>query len=319
MEDFRLLKVRIIFCTILGFTIAACSVASTPPRPEIIPGVYMQSGFEFYRWNEGLTVMLWHDGIKSSGCESSTRQQNFAMQCFAVSEDGQRFNWNLETGEGENAKFSISDQSYDLTNGSLFIIRNSTDGLSVTQLCRDLSKVAVNAEGVTEFGLSDSTVRDFIKSQGHITGCISSYYTSYGSPNEMDVEAARETLINFFSFLNSGDYERAVDLFGGSYTVMQDQNPGIDPGDHVALFRNACTINGAQCLKIRRATMVGQPSPTEFRFAVEFSNNDGSLFTLAPCCESSFSDGPHQTEFIYTTRLECTGKYQVLEMPIYLP
>ena len=42
---------------------------------------------------------------------------------------------------------------------------------------------------------------------------------------EMDLEAARETLINFFSFLNSGDYERAVNLFGGSYTVMQDQNP----------------------------------------------------------------------------------------------
>ena len=112
---------------------------------------------------------------------------------------------------------------------------------------------------------------------------------------------------------------QAADLYGGSYDVMQDHNPDFDPDDHAALLRNACTINGAQCLEIRGATLKGQPSPTEYQFGVEFSNDDGSLFTPGPCFGDKNSDRPHQKEFIYTVRLECTGKYLTLEMPIYLP
>ena len=319
MKKFWFLKVQLLLSVLSVLLIPACVNTPTAPSPELVPGVYIQSGFEFYRWEEGLALMLWHDGIGSSDCESRTNPTSFSVKCHAISEDHHCFEWYLETMDGETASFSINDQLFDLADGTLFVIKSSEEDLDVTQMCRDLSEVVANTEDVIEFGLSDSTVRDFIQSQAHITGCISSYYISHESSIEKDVQSAREALIKFFSDLHAGEYERAVYIYGGEYSIMIDHNPELDPEDHAGLLRNACTINGAQCLEVRRATFLDQPSPTEFRFAVEFSNDDGSLFTLGPCCEDSFSEGSHQTEFIYTSGLECTNEYRVMEPPVYLP
>lgn len=312
------LGIRSFLIVHLVILISAC-VNDPPATPETIPGIYLQTGYEFYRWEESLVLMIWHDGIKSSICESSTDHTRFSMKCHAISVDGHRFEWYLKTSDGETADFSINDQSFDLTEGNLFIIAIPGGELSISQFKRDLSKVAAFAEEVIEFGLADHAVRDFIQNQAKIKDCISSYDTSRRTPTDMDVVAARKALIDFFSYLHAGEYELAADLYRGSYRVMQDQNPGIDPEDHAALFQNACTINGAQCLEIRNATLIDQPSPAEFVFAVEFMNDDNSLFIQAPCCENSHENISRQNEFIYTTRLECTGKFRVLELPIYLP
>lgn len=319
MKKFFTLGIRSFLSVHLVILISACVNNPPPPTPETIPGIYLQTSYEFYRWEESLALMIWHDGIKSSGCESSTDQSRFSMKCHAISVDGHRFEWYLETNDGETADFSINEQSFDLAEGNLFIITMPGGELSVSQFKRDLFKVAAIAEEVIEFGLADHAVREFIQNQGSIQGCISSYDTPRNTLTDMDVEAARQALIDFFLFLHAGEYELAADLYGGSYRVMQDHNPGIDPEDHAALFRNACTVNGAQCLEIRNATLIDRPSPAEFVFAVEFANDDGSLFTQAPCCENSHENSSHQHEFIYTTRLECTGKFLVWELPVYLP
>lgn len=310
---------RLFLATFLIIFVTACVQSTPAPSPEIVPGIYIQSGFEFYRWEEGLTVMIWHDGIKSSSCENSIENRRYALRCSAANDEEYLFNWSLETTDGVSAEFSINNQSYDLEDGKLFIVNNSEDGLEVAQLHRDLSRVAGNAESVIEFGLYDTNVRDYIQSQAHIVGCISSYYISDENPPEFEEESARETLFNFFSYLHAEQYAEAVDLYGGQYTTMQEQNPTLNPKDYAALFRNACTINGAQCLEVNRVILLDRPSATEFRFAVEFTNDDGSLFTLAPCCGGNFSEGSRQTEFIYTTRLECTGRYRVMNLPVYLP
>jgi hypothetical protein len=179
--------------------------------------------------------------------------------------------------------------------------------------------VAPDAEEVIGFARSDPAVWDFIQSSSQLKDCISSSYSSQVDPSEADIVDARNALIDFFSYLKAGDYELASDLYGGSYSVMQDQNPDLNPDDHAALFRNACLINGAQCLEIQQITFLDQPSPHEYRFIVKFSNEDGSLFRSGPCCGEESIDGPIQSEFIYTTRLDCTGKYHILEMPVYLP
>ena len=101
--------------------------------------------------------------------------------------------------------------------------------------------------------------------------------------------------------------------------VETKTQPDVDPDDHAALVRNACTINGAQCLKIQGATLIEQPSPMEYQFVVQFANEDGSLFSLGPCCGDSDLNSFPQEQFVYTIRLECTGKYRVLEMPVYMP
>ena len=123
----------------------------------------------------------------------------------------------------------------------------------------------------------------------------------------------------FFSYLHDGEYERASDLYGGKYDGMRDHNPDIDPDDHAALFKNACTVNGAQCLEVRQSTLLERPSPAEFRLSVEFSNEDGSQFSLGLCCGDDDPNYVAQTEFIYTIQFECTGKYNVLETPVYVP
>ena len=58
---------------------------------------------------------------------------------------------------------------------------------------------------------------------------------------------------------------------------------------------------------------------TEFQFTVEFKNEDGSRFSLRPCCGEEVTNEEHLTEFIYIVRLECTGKCKVMEPPVYLP
>ncbi len=74
-------------------------------------------------------------------------------------------------------------------------------------------------------------------------------------PVNGDVEQAQQTLVAFFDSLNQGQYAEAVELYGGDYEVLTDNNPSLDPSDYVALWKNACTINGAQCLPVRTATL----------------------------------------------------------------
>ena len=126
-------------------------------------------------------------------------------------------------------------------------------------------------------------------------------------------------LISFFSLLHDGEYQRATTLYGGVYRGLQDLNPNVDPDDHASLFKNACTVNGAECLKVRQSKLLDQPSPAEFRFSVDFTNEDGSLFSREPCCGDDNPNHVAQTEFIYTVQSECTGKYHVIELPVFGP
>jgi hypothetical protein len=284
-----------------------------------VAGVYAQAGYEFYRWEDGPVLMIWHDGIQSSGCASRTNEQIFVMDCHALTNDNSRFDWSLETRDGDTVDFFLNDQEFDLADGDLFVITASGGSTNVRQLRRDLSKVQPNAEQVIDFGLAEPAVQELIQITSSIRDCTSSSIVARETFGTDEAQAARQALTAFFSHLHAGEYDRAADLFGGSYDVMRDHNPEIDPDDHAALFQSACTINGAQCLQVRRATLRKAGSPVEFQFAVEFANDDGSLFTTASCCGGKERNSKHRTEFIYTVRMECTGEFKVLDPPIYLP
>jgi hypothetical protein len=180
----------------------------------------------------------------------------------------------------------------------------------------------VYVQAGTEFGLSDPTILEFIQSSSEIDArlfdCISATTTEDDS-NVPDAESAQQTLVSFFVYLHAGEYKRAVDFYVGVYSSLQDLNPNVDPNDHAALFKNVCTVNGAQCLEVRQSTLLDQLSPAEFRFSVEFSNEDGSLYSRGPCCGDDSVKNDVQTEFIYTVRFACTGDYKVLELPVFNP
>jgi hypothetical protein len=302
MKNLKLLKSHILLLVFLGLLFAACTPASTPPGADMAAGVYIQSGYEFYRWEEGLNLMIWFDGAKSSACSSSssTSDPQFVLQCHAVSTTDIRFDWHLETEDGVTADFSIDGKSFDLEDGKLFLIRTSSGEVEVMQIERDLSSVRPDADSIIEFSLNDPTIQEFIH-------------------DSSETQLALRALAAFFSHLHTGKYQQAAGLYGGTYEFMVGHNPETDPDDHAALFRNACTINGAQCLETGRVVLEEQPSPTEFKFAVQFKNEDGSLFELGPCCGATEADQPPQSVFIYTVVKSTADDYVVLDMPVYGP
>jgi len=131
--------------------------------------------------------------------------------------------------------------------------------------------------------------------------------------------SAHDFLVQFFDYLHAGRYEDAVKLYDGSYQMMIDQNPTIDPADHVALIKNACTVNGFRCLQIKIAGIDEKPSPNEYLFTVQFQNDDGSLFVLGPCCGASETEQPPVSLFGIRVAKVAEGEFRILDMPPYTP
>jgi hypothetical protein len=125
--------------------------------------------------------------------------------------------------------------------------------------------------------------------------------------------------VRFFDQLNAGQYAQAAELYGGSYEVMIEHNPLLDPEDHAALFQAACQINGAQCLKVKSSVLQPGAEKDQFTFLVEFSNPDGSLFVQGACCGGSETEFPPQSHFPLRVAKDSNGKFTVLDPPIYTP
>lgn len=132
------------------------------------------------------------------------------------------------------------------------------------------------------------------------------------------VAQALAALNGFFAALNQGDYAAAAGFYGGIYDLQRDHNPSLPPDDLAGLWQNACQINGAQCLPLRAAVLVGAPAQGEYRFRVQFTA-DGELFSLGPCCGGAIEDFPPTSEFFYTVKMDAGGSYRVMDLPVYAP
>jgi hypothetical protein len=267
-------------------------------------------------------LMLWHEGVNQRDGASSTNG-NQEIECRGVSAGNPIFEWRLETNDGKTAQF-ISDEPYfNLVKGHPLLMAAFGEDSAVKQSNRDFSDRQVNAGSLTEFGQFDPATLAFkqyaFAIQDDISGCDSPSTPSGDRSDGPDVDAAQKDLNSFFAHLHAGEYEQAAAFCGGVYRVLQDLNPNIDPDDPAALFKNACTINGADCLTVRQSELVDQPSTVEFQFSVEFSNEDGSLFSRGPCCGDENPDHVAQTAFIYTVQYGCAGQYQVVEPSVLGP
>jgi hypothetical protein len=135
-----------------------------------------------------------------------------------------------------------------------------------------------------------------------------------------DQDLALQSLVDFFGHLSAGRYQKASQLYGGPYELLIHYNPALDPQDHAALLRDACTVNGFQCLQVRTARLHRTAaSGAEFQFRVEFSTPDGGLFVRGPCCGASETDMPPQSDFLYTVTMSKDGEYRVQDLPVYVP
>jgi hypothetical protein len=145
-----------------------------------------------------------------------------------------------------------------------------------------------------------------------MAGCVPS-----PMPRPTDADTARETLITFFSLLRDQRYGEAVNYYGGTFDTLRDWNPAV-ADDEAALFKSACTVSGLQCLAIQAILREEQVTPTEFRFIVQFTNEDGTLFARGPCCGATETQMPTQSQFPFTVK-KVNDRFLVQEMPVYVP
>ena len=134
-------------------------------------------------------------------------------------------------------------------------------------------------------------------------------------------EAAQQTLERFFTILSNGQYSEASYYYGSTYDTLIDMNPDIDQNDKTTLWKAGCEFNGFQCKLSLRSAVVKEQSGDTIRFTVEFSNPDGSLFVLGPCCGTDATDMPPVTqfEFLLSWIDEGGGRFVVMTMPVYVP
>jgi len=154
-----------------------------------------------------------------------------------------------------------------------------------------------------------------------LIGCVSqSVDTSPSTPTSLPSTAgeAHATLIDFFELLNTKQYAEADALYGGNYEQLQVFSSDADPADHARLWANACELAGLQCLPVRTAIFEKLQGDTYF-FQVEFSNPDGSLFVLGPCCGANATEMPPVSQFEYRVTRNSNGKFVVMDLPPYVP
>ena len=111
MKTFRII-VMLFLATILFWGIFACSPSSTPPGPDMAAGVYIDAAYEFFHWEEGLNVMIWHNAISSSSCNSSgsTDDPVHTVECNAASPKNHQFDWQIKTVDGLTGEFTINGE-----------------------------------------------------------------------------------------------------------------------------------------------------------------------------------------------------------------
>ena len=131
-----------------------------------------------------------------------------------------------------------------------------------------------------------------------------------------DLAQARAALITYFSLLHAGRYADAINYYGGSYDILSSTNPEIDPNDRVALIKYGCIL--LMCLEVRTIVQAEIASPTEFKFVVEFKNEDGSLFVRGPCCGASETDMPPESQFAVLV-IKVDDRFLVQQLPVYVP
>ena len=134
------------------------------------------------------------------------------------------------------------------------------------------------------------------------------------------LQLARDTLIIYFELLHAGDHDIALQLQGGPAEYIEELRrayPEVDPFDFAGLFKTACERQ-YRCLQVKKVVSVEQIMEDEYRLVVEFFDENGDTFQLAPCCSPAPAEDQTTSQFEYTV-IRINGRLRVLEGPIYVP
>ena len=133
-----------------------------------------------------------------------------------------------------------------------------------------------------------------------------------------DSAQAEAAVVAFFDHLSKGEYEQAATLYGADYEPLTYFNPNIPQEEHAALWRNACEVNGYQCLPVLRVIETEKFSLNEYMLTVEFRDESGQAFVFGPCCGADEQAIPPETQFEMFV-IERQGDYLVTSLPVFVP
>ena len=166
MSVVRFMKAGLWLLLIAGF-ISSCSPKSTPPGANSIGGSVDGIIYSYHYWEEGLAILIWHDfsyGAESCSGTGSTEDPVYRLECAVEALDGRRFSWEVHSSDGLTAAMWIDDTSFDLSQGTMFLVSSQDNGTQVIQLQRDFSELEPDNETISAMAISDSDVANFIDS-----------------------------------------------------------------------------------------------------------------------------------------------------------
>jgi len=159
---------RLCFIASIGIALVICLVGcgtrTTPPGPTTIGTSAPGMSITFLRWKEGLMV-LFVDNVKGShrsGGSGSTDNPVHTATVSAGPETG-GYKCQIETKDGKSATCRINGKEYDLSKGTLFVIKAKGEQVEVHQLKRDLTAIPFDADGCREPLQKDAEIRNLLE------------------------------------------------------------------------------------------------------------------------------------------------------------
>jgi hypothetical protein len=137
-------------------------------------------------------------------------------------------------------------------------------------------------------------------------------------PMPDDWQKAQLALQDYFTALSAGQFDRAAGLYGGSYELLLEGNPYLEPHNHAALLGYACQSRYPCGLRVKSIYLKSQ-STNQFTFTLEFTNPDGSPFVLGPCCGADATQQPPVSTFDFKVTRKQDGRFLVLDLPVAMP
>jgi hypothetical protein len=155
----------ILFCTLLCLMVSnGCSRQGAAPDPPAGYSLGMTNGIIIFRhWKDGPAFMICADVVGGHSSQGSQSQSGPSGHSYTdkgriSAPDGRRFDWQAQTSDGRSIRFLLDGKEYDLSKGSLFLVKTKEGKTEVEQLSKDLSAVQADSKSVEEFARKDAAV-----------------------------------------------------------------------------------------------------------------------------------------------------------------
>ncbi len=162
-SSYQGMKVSLALLVVLA--LSGCTT-STPPGASTAGGEVGEGAYTFMQWKEGLTILIWDDirGTHSNHGSGSSSDPVFRQSGQAESPDGRSYSYQVETEDGVTAKFTIDGREFDLSQGTLFLVKTRGSETVVQQISRDLPEISSTDadEAFREMAHSDPDVAALI-------------------------------------------------------------------------------------------------------------------------------------------------------------